>query len=232
MNEQKESEESQNEDEQRNYSDNVNIQKIIIPSQPGAYSFNLNTYSPDILSNYLTKKEFDGIIYKASKVIGNSLQTKNQNDKFTIPKRSWIAGAVCIGCMLFYIIFSYIAKDCSNSSATVLLVFCFIFVSTAMITITYQSYESFFQKTREYKPLNDIIKNDLDKYLQEVNFDLALKGKSVVNFYFNCSNRSIECQVINQLSKKDTKGSGSGSGSYSKTEPKETGQLITNSKSE
>ena len=54
----------------------------------------------------------------------------------------------------------------------------------------------------------------------------------MVNFYFNCSNRSIECQVINQFSKKDTKGSGSGSGSYSKTEPKETGQLITNSKSE
>lgn len=232
MNEQKESEASQNEDEQKNYSESLNIQKIIIPSQPGAYSFNLNTYSPEILSNYLTKKEFDSIIFKANKLIGNSLQTKNQNDKFTIPRKSWIAGAICIGCMLFYIIFSYIAANCSNSSATVLLVFCFIFVSTAMFTITYQSYESFFQKTREYKPLNDIIKNNLDKYLQEVNFDLALKGKSVVNFYFNSSNRSIECQVMGQLSKKDTNGSGSGSGGYSKTEPKETGRLINNSKSE
>ena len=81
------------------------------------------------------------------------------------------------------------------------MVFALIFAASALIIIVYQSVSSFFAKTREYRPLDDIIKSELDKYLNQVNTTLMLKGKTNVKFYFIVSSRTIECQVISD--KKD-----------------------------
>ena len=181
--------------------DSKRVSKIIINSFPEAYAFDRNCYSPRILSDIMTKNEFYDIIFQANKVLGESLNIKNKSDIFVKPKRFYPIKLFCLACLIFYIIFCYIAKGVSESKGIAVMVFALIFAASALIIIVYQSVSSFFAKTREYRPLDDIIKSELDKYLNQVNTTLMLKGKTNVKFYFIVSSRTIECQVISD--KKD-----------------------------
>lgn len=176
--------------------DSLQIVKVYIPSLPGAYAFNPNCYNKAKLSRQLNKTEFDDIIFKASRILGDSLLQKNNNDKFEIPKRTILLGIVYLVCLVFFILFCYLSRNHSKAKEIAILVFAFIFAAVALGIIGYQSLSSFFERTREYKSLNDIIKRDLAQFCRDTNLALTNSGRKNVKFNFNSANRSLECLVF------------------------------------
>ena len=144
----------------------------------------------------MNKKEFDDIIFKASRILGDSLLQKNNNDKFEIPKRTILLGIVYLVCLVFFILFCYLSRNHSKAKEIAILVFAFIFAAVALGIIGYQSLSSFFERTREYKSLNDIIKRDLAQFCRDTNLALTNSGRKNVKFNFNSANRSLECLVF------------------------------------
>ena len=56
---------------------------LVIPSlKNDIYYFNPNCYVLKKLGKYISKKQFDDIIFNASKIYGNSLFQKQKNDIF------------------------------------------------------------------------------------------------------------------------------------------------------
>jgi hypothetical protein len=77
-------------------------------------------------------------------------------------------------------------------------IFSAIFCSAGLLINLYQTYSSYFvRENRQYMTVEEIITEDLTKYLENVNNNLPLQNTngSTLTFSYNSDDRSIECKI-------------------------------------
>ena len=173
-----------------------NCRKITIPSIPQAYYFDSGTYSVRILQDYITKKDYDNIINKASRIFGDCLLDKKANDKFFIPLRTKVLSGISCLCLVLYVLFFYLCQKDNDDNGIIYFTFSLISIGLGVGIVLFQSYSNFFRKPRTHVTLGDIMKKKLEKYFSEVNQALSVKGINNIVFSYNSTDRSIDCQVF------------------------------------
>lgn len=178
---------------------------IKIPSLEGSYTFARNRYDPEFLNEFILKNDFDKIINKASRLYGDSILKKRANDTFFIKKSSNKLTLISLICIFFYVLFFYLAQI--GKGGLVMFIFSAIFCCAGLLINLYQTYSSYFvRENRQYMTVEEIITEDLTKYLENVNKNLPLQNAngSVLTFSYNSDDRSIECKIYKNKNGNDS----------------------------
>ena len=169
---------------------------IRIPSLDDTYTFARNRYDSEILNDYILKTDFDKIINKASRIFGDSILKKRANDTFFISRKSNKLTIISLICIFFYVLFFYLTQI--GKGGLPMFIFSAIFCSAGLLINLYQTYSSYFvRENRQYMTVEEIITEDLTKYLENVNNNLPLQNTngSTLTFSYNSDDRSIECKI-------------------------------------
>jgi hypothetical protein len=189
----------------------LNKNVIVISSKEGSYSFDSNTYKENLLKDIIPKYEYDKIITQASKIMGNSLLKKRQNDIFKISNFNFFISFISILCIIIYIITTLVSQQSVNIKLMYLSI---IFSAIAILITTVQSTYYFFKKTRKYLTIDEIIKEDLSVFLNEINqiyyftkdvdkftysgsLKFALEGSKTMVCYIEKPNKNDETKIEN-----------------------------------
>jgi hypothetical protein len=173
--------------------------KIIIRSREQSYCFEKDAYREEYLSGILTKKEFDDIITQASKVMGQSWSKKKINDQIKIPL--WVIALSVISVILTIIYMVTLYYSTTSSNGTALLVISVISVTIASIIAFSLSIYNFCRRIEKFKSLDEMIKEELDKYFNGINthYEGNLRWKFITGKNY------IECSIIKNLGKEEKK---------------------------
>lgn len=183
--------------EEKNESQNSNKDlksvKLVIPSIPDTYTFSRKCYDHDILSNIITKSEFDKIINKASLVYGDCLFQKKKNDKFEESFSVKITRPLSLFLIFLFVVFFYITQQSVGNMITFIISILFLFGGIGL-TI-YEGLKSFCRKNRKYYTLQEIIEKNLAEYFEIVNKNLVEDQKQLY-FEFIPDSQNIECNLF------------------------------------
>ena len=172
------------------------LNSIVIPSLDNEiYYFNPKCYDKKLLEKYISKEEFDDIIFNASKIYGNSLYEKQNNDKFKMNFTNKLSILISLILIIFYPFFFYLSHISKNG--LVLFILSIIFCFATLINSIILSFRNYCKENREFITLKKIIKTNLDNFLNETNKNLENKGKKNIEFSYNHVNRSLICIVEN-----------------------------------
>ena len=187
------------------------LNSIVIPSLDNEiYYFNPKCYDKKLLEKYISKEEFDDIIFNASKIYGNSLYEKQNNDKFKINFTNKLSVLISLILILFYPFFFYLSHISKNG--LVLFILSIIFCFATLINSIILSFRNYCKENREFITLKKIIKTNLDNFLKITNKNLENRGKGNIEFSYNNLNRSIVCiiennETINEIKEEENENS-------------------------
>ena len=187
------------------------LNSIVIPSiNNEIYYFNPKCYDKKLLEKYISKEEFDDIIFNASKIYGNSLYEKQNNDKFKINFTNKLSVLISLILILFYPFFFYLSHISKNG--LVLFIFSIFFCFATLINSIILSFMNYCKANREFITLKKIIKTNLDNFLKITNKNLENRGKGNIEFSYNNLNRSIVCiiennETINEIKEEENENS-------------------------
>ena len=157
-----------------NNSDLPIIGKIQIPCRITSLTFDKKAYREELLSDIIETEEFNKILDESSKIIGDALEKKRQNDDVKLPNYMIVLSTISVILAILYIIALVLATSRSLNSTF------FTFIGIACILIAavmtfFLSIVNFFRKIKKFKTIENFIKDDLDLYLDKVNENLAGK---------------------------------------------------------
>ena len=187
------------------------LNSIVIPSiNNEIYYFNPKCYDKKLLEKYISKEEFDDIIFNASKIYGNSLYEKQNNDKFKINFTNKLSVLISLILILFYPFFFYLSHISKNG--LVLFIFSIFLCFATLINSIILSFMNYCKANREFITLKKIIKTNLDNFLKITNKNLENRGKGNIEFSYNNLNRSIVCiiennETINEIKEEENENS-------------------------
>lgn len=168
---------------------NTTPNRIIIQTRDESYTFDKGTYREDYLRPFISEKEYDDIIAKASRIMGDSWTKKRKNDQIKLPIWVTILSGVSVLLIIIYMVLLYLSPTSSNG--TTMLVGSIICISLASLIIFSLSIYNFCRKIGTFKTLEEIIKEDLEEYCGKVNE----KFQGNVEFKYNTNKRWIVCNV-------------------------------------
>ena len=187
------------------------LNSIVIPSLDNEiYYFNPKCYDKKLLEKYISKEEFDDIIFNASKIYGNSLYEKQNNDKFKMNFTNKLSILISLILIIFYPFFFYLSHISKNG--LVLFIFSIFFCFATLINSIILSFMNYCKANREFITLKKIIKTNLDNFLKITNKNLENRGKGNIEFSYNNLNRSIVCiiennETINEIKEEENENS-------------------------
>ena len=187
------------------------LNSIVIPSiNNEIYYFNPKCYDKKLLEKYISKEEFDDIIFNASKIYGNSLYEKQNNDKFKMNFTNKLSILISLILIFFYPFFFYLSHISKNG--LVLFILSIIFCFATLINSIILSFRNYCKENREFITLKKIIKTNLDNFLKITNKNLENRGKGNIEFSYNNLNRSIVCiiennETINEIKEEENENS-------------------------
>ena len=187
------------------------LNSIVIPSLDNEiYYFNPKCYDKKLLEKYISKEEFDDIIFNASKIYGNSLYEKQNNDKFKMNFTNKLSILISLILIFFYPFFFYLSHISKNG--LVLFILSIIFCFATLINSIILSFMNYCKANREFITLKKIIKTNLDNFLKITNKNLENRGKGNIEFSYNNLNRSIVCiiennETINEIKEEENENS-------------------------
>lgn len=164
--------------------------RIVVQSREQSYTFDKGTYREDYLRHIISKSEYEKIIQEASKLMGQSWTKKRLNDQIKLPTFVIVLSVICLVLTLIYMILIYLSTGYQDGSA--LLATSIACVSVASIIAFGLSVYNFCRKINKFKSLEEIIKEDLDAYFENIN----LKYEGLLYFNFNSTHRWIECNIL------------------------------------
>jgi len=169
---------------------------VVIPSLTNdIYYFNPNCYDIKKLGKFMSKKQFDDIIFTASKIYGNSLFQKQKNDIFYLKFSNKLSISINLILILFNCIFFSLCLVIKKG--LVFYIFGIFFSSITLFISIILGFLNYCRTNREYITLKKIIKTNLDDYLRIINKNLEKSGITNIEFTYNDSNRSIICFIEN-----------------------------------
>ena len=174
--------------------------RIIIKAREQSYTFEKNAYKEEYLSGILTKKEFDDIIFQASRIMGKSWSKKRINDQIKIPSWVIILSVISVLLTIIYMITLYYSTTSSNG--TVLLAISILSVTIASIIAFSLSIYNFCRKIEKFKSLDEMIKEELDNYFNGINTHY----EGILKWKFITVKNYIECSILKNIGKEDKKG--------------------------
>jgi hypothetical protein len=153
--------------------------KVIVPIKTDLYMFDhKNSYEENFLKHILTKQDFDQIFLQATRVMGGSWSKKRNNDIIKIP--SFIIGLAGLSLLLTFLYMIFIFLSAGSSSGSGYLTLSIISVSSATGISFGLSIYNFTRKLKRFKSLQDLIKDDIEKYFK----DLSSKYEGKLNFVY------------------------------------------------
>lgn len=164
--------------------------KIVIQSKEQTYNFEKDSYREEILSQCINKNNFDIIINEASKLLGHCWTKKRINDQIKLPKPVIILAAIAVVLTILYMILLYLSASSANGQ--VLLAISIFSVSIGGLIAFGLSIYNFCREISKFKSLDEIIKEDLDKYFYDVN----KKYEGLLQFIYIPESRWIECNIL------------------------------------
>jgi hypothetical protein len=165
--------------------------KIIIRCNEQSYSFDKKSYNEKFLGHILYKGEWDAVISEASKIIGSSWGKKRMKDKVTIPRFLVIFALLSVLLTFIYMIFLYLSTTNEGESTAFMAISVVSVCSSLFISLALAIY-NFYRKLDRFRTLDEIIKEDMERYLNKLN--LTYKGK--LEFVFIPILNNIECNIL------------------------------------
>lgn len=184
-----------------NQKSNLLTNKIKIYAKDQLYTFEKDKYNGNLLSNILSKNEFDKIIENCSKLMGQSWVEKRTKDQVKIP--SWIIGFSILSVILtiVYMITLYLSTTVENGTA--LFVVSIICISSASLIVFGMSIYNFCRKIGHFESLSSIIKDKLDTELKQAN-----NKYNNINFSYNEVKKCIVVTVKDKYISKNVNNKG------------------------
>jgi hypothetical protein len=164
--------------------------RIIIQSREQSYTFDKGTYRDDYLRHCISKKDYDEVLDAASKIMGQSWSKKRLNDTIKLPRFVIVLALTAVILTVVYMILLYLSTSSENGTA--LLIVSIVCVSIGSLIAFGLSIYNFCRQIGKFKSLEEIIKEDLDAYLEITN----RKYDGLLFYEFNSAKRWIECNIV------------------------------------
>jgi len=173
--------------------------KIIITSREQSYSFQKDAYKEEYLTGLITKKDFDDIIANASKIMGQAWSKKRLNDQIKIPTWVIVLSVISVALTIIYMVTLYYSTTSQNGTA--LLAISIVSVAIASLIAFSLSIYNFCRKIEKFKSLDEMIKEELDKYFEQINthYEGSLKWKFVTGKNY------IECSILKNAGRENVR---------------------------
>ena len=137
--------------------------------------FEKGTYNKLLLSRYLSEEEYENIIYQSGKLIGNCLINKKKNDTIETPRLLIFLLILSVLLMIGYFIAlvkSFNSKEefeAGNALNEGSFAIAIILVVSSIAVMIFISIFNYLRPIRKFRNLGSFIKEDIGKYLEEVN---------------------------------------------------------------
>jgi hypothetical protein len=141
--------------------------KIVVPVKTDLYMFDhKSAYEEKYISHILPKPEYEQIFIQATRVMGGSWSKKRNNDIVKIP--NFIIGLAVLSVLLtiLYMIFIFLSTASDSPALLILSIIC---VSAASMIAFGLSIYNFTRKLGRFRSLQDIIKEDIERFFSELN---------------------------------------------------------------
>lgn len=158
-----------NEERKDNIFDNLPIiSKIEINCKSTSLTWDKSAYKEDFLAGIIEKEEFDAILEHASKILGDALEKKRENDEVKLPKSMMFLSTITVILSICYVVVLLIAAQ-SPANSTILLVIAIICLAGASALALTLSILNYCRKIKQFRTLETFIKDDLDYYFSHIN---------------------------------------------------------------
>lgn len=163
--------------------------KILLKLEQENYFLPHNAYDNDILSEYISKSEFEALITDADKVISLSWISKRKYDRLKIPILVYGLALLSAICFVVYLILMYFAPTSENGLSLyyIGLGFCIVGILIASGLSVY----NFLKKVTIGKDLDVFVCEGLEKWCRETNKTI----NENIGFVYNKEDKTLECMV-------------------------------------
>lgn len=182
--------ENQNENnENQNERQALITNKIHIKIKPNIFTLEKDTYNPSLLYEIISENDYNKIISRLEKVIGESWIHKKNSDQIKMPKNVIYISLSSIIFTIIYMIFLYLSTI--TDTGIVYLIISIISISLSVIIIFTMSIFNYMRTISKFQTLDEIIKENLEKEVCLCN----LKYKRL-KFEYDDVEKRIVLQVI------------------------------------
>ena len=210
-----------------------NYKKIVIKyDEKTTARYSIKTYNKyPFLANYIKKNEFNNILDKANIIIYDAKMKKAKFDKVKISTLTYLLIiAALLFTLIFTLLFYYTPRTEKNKTIMKILGILF-FCASIIILLCLEGY-NIFHKISGDKTLFDFYRDDIIKYLNEVNKE----WKDIIIFNFDEKTKNLICKVKigdkNNMDRNDNNVSKSKSTSQNKNHSHSTSHVRSNSNSQ
>ena len=151
------------------------VAKLEVPCRKTSLTYDKTVYREDILNEIIDQDEFDKIIDECSKILGEAIDKKRENDEVKVPKFIVILSVVATILALVYVICLFCAASNDSDAATFFVVLGVACLTGAGGIAFVLSLFNFCRKIKKFKTLESYVKDDMDYYLDRVNAGFASK---------------------------------------------------------
>jgi hypothetical protein len=169
-----------------------NYKKIVIKYDEKTTSrYSIKTYNKyPFLANYIKKNEFNNILDKANIIIYDAKMKKAKFDKVIISNLTYLLIIVALLFTLIFTLLFYYAPRTEENKTTMKALGIIFFCASIIILLGLEGY-NIFHKISGDKTLFDFYRDDIIKYLNEVNKE----WKDQIIFNFDEKTKNLICKV-------------------------------------
>jgi hypothetical protein len=169
-----------------------NYKKIVIKYDEKTTSrYSIKTYNKyPFLANYIKKNEFNNILDKANIIIYDAKMKKAKFDKVIISNLTYLLIIVALLFTLIFTLLFYYAPRTKENRTTMKALGIIFFCASIIILLGLEGY-NIFHKISGDKTLFDFYRDDIIKYLNEVNKE----WKDLIIFNFDEKTKNLICKV-------------------------------------
>jgi hypothetical protein len=169
-----------------------NYKKIVIKYDEKTTSrYSIKTYNKyPFLANYIKKNEFNNILDKANIIIYDAKMKKAKFDKVIISNLTYLLIIVALLFTLIFTLLFYYAPRTKENRTTMKALGIIFFCASIIILLGLEGY-NIFHKISGDKTLFDFYRDDIIKYLNEVNKE----WKDQIIFNFDEKTKNLICKV-------------------------------------
>ena len=169
-----------------------NYKKIVIKYDEKTTSrYSIKTYNKyPFLANYIKKNEFNNILDKANIIIYDAKMKKAKFDKVIISNLTYLLIIVALLFTLIFTLLFYYAPRTEENKTTLKALGIIFFCASIIILLGLEGY-NIFHKISGDKTLFDFYRDDIIKYLNEVNKE----WKDQIIFNFDEKTKNLICKV-------------------------------------
>lgn len=169
-----------------------NYKKIVIKYDEKTTSrYSIKTYNKyPFLANYIKKNEFNNILDKANIIIYDAKMKKAKFDKVIISNLTYLLIIIALLFTLIFTLLFYYAPRTEENKTTMKALGIIFFCASIIILLGLEGY-NIFHKISGDKTLFDFYRDDIIKYLNEVNKE----WKELIIFNFDEKTKNLICKV-------------------------------------